>query len=145
MIFRNLSHECFVNDPEYDNMPGYRYHVITYKNNDGTFTTCRFAEKMDGTKGIIPEILMDLLSARKKYKKLMEDEKDPFKRSILDSLQLAYKVTANSLYGQTGSSFSAIYMKEIAASTTATGREMLQFSKYFIENIYSKIINFQLQ
>jgi AcrR family transcriptional regulator len=32
-------------------------------------------------------------------------------------------------------------MKEIAASTTATGREMLQFSKYFIENIFTTMIN----
>lgn len=144
MILRNLSHECFVNDLKYDNLPGYKYHVISFKNNDGTFTTCRFAEKLDGTKGIIPEILNDLLNARKKYKKLMEDEPDYFKKSILDSLQLAYKVTANSLYGQTGASTSAIFMKEIAASTTATGREMLQYSKYFIENIYSKAINLAL-
>lgn len=144
MILRNLSHECFVDDPEYDNIPGYKYHVITYNNNDGTTTTCRFAEKLDGTKGIIPEILMDLLSARKKYKKEMEAEKDPFKRSILDSLQLAYKITANSLYGQTGASTSPICMKEIAASTTATGREMLLFSKYFIENYFAKMINLAL-
>jgi hypothetical protein len=53
--------------------------------------------------------------------------------AILDGLQQAYKVTANSLYGQTGAPTSPIYMKQIAASTTATGREMLQFSKIFIE------------
>ena len=144
MILRNLSHECFVNDPEYDNLTGYKYHVISYKNNDGTFTTCRFAEKLDGTKGIMPEILTDLLSARKKYKKLMEEEKDPFKKSILDSLQLAYKVTANSLYGQTGAGTSPVCMKEIAASTTATGREMLLFSKYFIENYFAELIKLAL-
>jgi DNA polymerase elongation subunit (family B) len=144
MILRNLSHECFVDDPEYDNLSGYKYHTISYKNNDGTSSTCRFAEKLDGTKGIIPEILTDLLSARKKYKKLMEEEKDPFKRSILDSLQLAYKITANSLYGQTGASTSPVCMKEIAASTTATGREMLLFSKYFVENYFADLIKFAL-
>jgi DNA polymerase elongation subunit (family B) len=144
MILRNMSHEMLVNDPKYDNLEGYIYHQITYKNNDGTFTTCRFAEKADGTKGIIPEILIDLLTARKKYKKEMENEKDPFKKSILDGLQQAYKVTANSLYGQTGSPVSSIYMKEIAASTTATGREMLLFSKYFIQEVYSKLVNLAL-
>ena len=144
MIFRNFSHETFVNDPEYDNLPGYRYHEVTYNNNDGTTSTCRFAEKLDGTKGIIPEILMDLLGARKKFRKLAESEPDKFKASILDSLQLAYKVTANSLYGQTGASTSAICMKEIAASTTATGRESLQFAKYFIEEYYDEIINLAL-
>jgi DNA polymerase elongation subunit (family B) len=141
MRFRNLSHECFVDDPAYDNLPGYKYHNITYKNNNGTFTTCRFAEKRDGTKGIIPEILTDLLNARKKYKKMMESELDYFKKSVLDGLQQAYKVTANSLYGQTGASTSDVRMKEIAASTTATGREMLQFSKHFIENMYSTMLN----
>ncbi len=140
MILRNLSHECFVDDPAYDNLPGYKYHEITYLNNDETTTTCRFAEKKDGTKGIIPEILTDLLTARKKYKKLMENEKDYFKKGVLDGLQQAYKVTANSLYGQTGAGTSDVRMKEIAASTTATGREMLQFAKYFIENMYSKVV-----
>ena len=52
----------------------------------------------------------------------MKNEKDSFKKSIYDGLQLAYKVTANSLYGQIGSSVSPIYCKEIAASTTSTGR-----------------------
>jgi len=141
MRMRNLSHECFVNDPKYDNLPNYIYHEISYKNNNGTSTTCRFAEKKDGSKGIIPCILTDLLNARKKYKKMMDNETDGFKKSVLNGLQLAYKVTANSLYGQTGASTSSIRMKEIAASTTATGREMLQFSKYFIENIYYEIIN----
>jgi DNA polymerase elongation subunit (family B) len=69
---------------------------------------------------------------------------DAFIYSIYDGLQQAYKVTCNSLYGQTGGSTSPIALKEIAASTTATGREMLQFSKYFVENIYSKAINLAL-
>lgn len=195
MILRNLSHEMFVDDPQYDNLPGYRYHIISYRvmtkedleekakenirakskskkksNNmiqkqfdqistndmlegvnqiDGAdcgsqMVTCRFAEKLDGSKGIIPEILQDLLTARKKFKKMQEQEKDPFTKGIYESLQLAYKVTANSLYGQTGASTSPVCMKEIAASTTATGREMLQFSKYFIEFIYAKVINLAL-
>jgi DNA polymerase elongation subunit (family B) len=145
MVFRNLSHECFVNDPQYDNLPGYRYHQISYKNNDGTITTCRFAEKLDGSKGIIPRILLSLLSARKKYKKMMEEETDPFKKSILNCLQNAYKVTANSLYGQTGAGTSDVCLKEIAASTTATGREMLLFSKYFVENYFAELINLALE
>lgn len=108
------------------------------------YKTSKFAEKEDGTKGIIPEILTDLLTARKKYKNIMEKEEDAFKKSIYDGLQAAYKVTANSLYGQTGSSFSAIRMKEIAETTTATGREMLCFSKEFIETKYGKLVNLAL-
>jgi DNA polymerase elongation subunit (family B) len=149
MRLRNLSHEMNVNDEKYGNINGYIYHTITYRNSDNTFTTCKFAEKKDGTKGIIPDILTELLNARKKYKKQMEQLKenkgDPFMIAILDGLQSAYKVTANSLYGQTGAPTSPIYMKQIAASTTATGREMLQFSKYFIENIFGKLVELALK
>jgi len=148
MIMRNLSHEMYVNDESYNNLKGYIYHDIEYKNADNTITKCRFAEKDDGSKGIIPQILQELLGARKKYKKEMEELKlkkgDPFRISVLDGLQLAYKVTANSLYGQTGAPTSPIFKKQIAASTTATGREMLQFSKHFNEKMYLKMINLSL-
>jgi DNA polymerase elongation subunit (family B) len=144
MRLRNLSHECLVNDNTYLGLPGYKYHKINYRNNNNEMVTCCFAEKKDGTKGIIPDILFELLSARKKYKKLMNNEPDPFKKSVLDGLQQAYKVTANSLYGQTGASTSSIFMKEIAASTTATGREAVQFAKYFIETFFSPIVNYAL-
>lgn len=105
------------------------------------YTICKFAEKETGEKGIIPNILIGLLDARKKYKNIMEGETDPAMKSVWDGLQLAYKVTANSLYGQTGAPTSPIYKKEIAASTTATGREMLKYSRYFIEGHFNNLIN----
>jgi DNA polymerase elongation subunit (family B) len=147
MRLKNLSHEMFVTDPAYMDLPGYIYNKIEYKSNDekGTITTCIFAEKKNGEKGIIPQILSELLSARKKYKNQMEDLKenggDSFSIAILDGLQQAYKVTANSLYGQTGAPTSPIYLKAIAASTTSIGRQMLIFSKYFIEVIFKNLIN----
>ncbi len=48
-----------------------------------------------------------------------------FERKVLDALQLAYKVTCNSLYGQVGAGTSNICYKELAACTTATGRRMV--------------------
>jgi DNA polymerase elongation subunit (family B) len=48
-----------------------------------------------------------------------------FQISVLDGLQLAYKVTCNSLYGQVGATTSPICYKELAACTTATGRRMV--------------------
>lgn len=60
----------------------------------------------------------------------------PFEQAILDALQLAYKITANSLYGQIGSRTSPIYWKDIAACTTATGREMIMLAKGFVEDRY---------
>lgn len=85
----------------------------------------RFVQFPDGKKGLLPMILKKLLDARKATKILMKDTKDPFKASIYDGLQLAYKVTANSLYGQTGATTSKIYKKAIAAATTAGGRECI--------------------
>ena len=61
------------------------------------------------------------------------DTHDTFQKAVLDGLQLAYKVTANSLYGQVGARTSPIYLKDLAASTTATGRAMIMKAKAFIE------------
>ncbi len=54
-----------------------------------------------------------------------EDTYNDFEQSVLDGLQLAYKVTCNSLYGQVGATTSPICYKELAACTTATGRKMV--------------------
>ena len=60
-----------------------------------------------------------------------------FEQDVFDALQLAYKITANSLYGQLGAKTSQIYMKDIAACTTATGREMIMIAKDFVEKNYN--------
>lgn len=60
-----------------------------------------------------------------------------FEQDVFDALQLAYKITANSLYGQIGAKTSSIYLKEIAACTTATGREMIMMAKKFVEDNYN--------
>lgn len=103
------------------------------------FNIYTFAKRKDGKKGILPQILSDLLGARSKTKKLMKAEKDPFKKNVLNGLQLAYKVTANSLYGQTGALVSSICCIPIAASTTATGREMLNAASIFAEKMFFRI------
>jgi len=59
-----------------------------------------------------------------------------FECAVFDALQNAYKVTANSLYGQIGARTSAIYLKDIAACTTSTGREMIMIAKKFVEDNY---------
>lgn len=59
-----------------------------------------------------------------------------FEKDVFDALQLAYKITANSLYGQIGARTSPIYLKDIAACTTATGREMIMLAKEFVETKY---------
>ena len=60
-----------------------------------------------------------------------------FEKAVLDGLQLAYKITANSLYGQVGAPTSPIFMKELAASTTAVGRALIISAKDFAEKEYN--------
>lgn len=52
-----------------------------------------------------------------------------FQQAVLNGQQLAYKITCNSLYGQVGASTSSICLKELAASTTAIGRQMVIIAK----------------
>ena len=206
MISENLSHDSIVleNDntsakylgetgiPELKKI-GYGYEDITHdvyvwkdpkikskgKMKVGT-KTCRFVQPLDGSKGVIPNKLRDLLNARKNTRKLIKfktlefnvdsmepksgllDEKDgvytltqidgstesydkslvesikdtynEFEKSVFDGLQLAFKMTANSLYGQLGASTSPIFLKDIAASTTATGRKLLYLAKDKVED-----------
>ena len=90
----------------------------------------------DKEMGIIPAVLSDVLGARKSTKKRMNQEKDDFKKKVLDGLQLAYKVTANSLYGGVGAEVSSLYYKDIAASTTAVGRRHLHLAKDYVKEHY---------
>jgi DNA polymerase elongation subunit (family B) len=64
------------------------------------------------------------------------DTFNKFEQDVFDALQLAYKITANSLYGQIGAKTSPVYLKDIAACTTATGREMIMLAKEFVETNY---------
>ena len=137
----------------YDNLPEYQYVDVTYdtfkwvrktpkaaatKQKCG-YKTCRFVQFNEG-KAILPAILEELLAARKATKRQMKNEKDPFMENVLDKRQLAIKVTANSLYGQCGAKTSTFYEKDVAASTTATGRKLLIYAKSVIENAYDNTI-----
>jgi len=148
-----LVRETGVKDPSgnyiYDNLCGYEYVDVTYDtykwvpNSRGKAVKtlngkkiCRFAQPKDGVKAIMPDVLEELLAARKATRKLAEATEDPFMANILDKRQLGYKVTANSLYGQCGAKTSTFYDVDIAASTTATGRKLLTYGKRVVEEVY---------
>jgi DNA polymerase elongation subunit (family B) len=97
---------------------------------------CRYAQLPGKGKGTLPEIVQGLLAARKAKRKEAEKETDPFKKALLDAEQLAYKLTANSLYGQLGSSTFKIRLQHLAASVTAYGRKQIMFAKAAIEMLY---------
>jgi len=139
----------------YDNLPGHHYIDIEFdifkylrnpdkpsgkaeKTKVGT-KICRWAQFPYDKKGIMPSILEELLKARSDTRKRIKTEKDPFMQNILDKRQLGYKVTANSLYGQCGAKTSTFFEKDVAASTTATGRMMIIYAKKMIEEVYGDL------
>lgn len=97
---------------------------------------CRYCQQPDDKKGSLPDILTKLLAARKEKRKQGEKETDPFKKALLDAEQLAYKLTANSLYGQLGSAVFKVRLQHLAASTTAYARKQIMFAKDAIETFY---------
>ena len=207
----NMSHETLVKDPyyqgeeggqrlkdmglDYKDIPIYVWEMKDGVNQEDISATHRFIQpkleeekQPDGSyskpesRGIVPRILMKLLSARKstrgqaKYKTVTlksgdefigaySKDKDgvigtvkthkgdkntfnvedvvtcvdtytDFEKEIFNGLQLAYKVSANSVYGLLGATVSPIYCPEIAASTTAEGRRLLEFSGNYARDNY---------
>ncbi|CAD6575074.1 MAG: DNA-directed DNA polymerase delta, partial [Tremellales sp. Tagirdzhanova-0007] len=88
-------------------------------------------------KGLLPFVLENLLSARKRAKQDLKVEKDPFKRAVLDGRQLALKVSANSVYGFTGATVGKLPCLAISSSTTAYGRQMIELTKQEVEAEFS--------
>ena len=116
-------------------------------------------------KGLLPEILESLLSARKKAKADLKKETDPFKKQViqisssfhafsqnytpnpdilhilyfsmkvLDGRQLALKISANSVYGFTGAQVGKLPCLEISQSVTAFGRMMIEQTKNEVESM----------
>jgi DNA polymerase elongation subunit (family B) len=139
---------------KYDNLPEYSYINVVFDSFEQVqrttstgkpgrkekvksgYKVVRWAQFPNGQEGIIPCIIGDLLKARKETRVKAENEPDPFLANVLDKRQLGYKVTANSLYGQMGSSVSTFFEKDVAASITAIGRMMITYAKRMIEDIY---------
>lgn len=97
-------------------------------------------------KGLLPIILEELISARKRAKLELKAEKDPFKRAVLDGRQLALKISANSVYGFTGATVGKLPCIAISQSVTAFGREMIERAKFVHFNFFQDCrIHFQHQ
>ncbi|KAL4931961.1 DNA-directed DNA polymerase delta POL3 [Aspergillus undulatus] len=88
-------------------------------------------------KGLLSQILEELLSARKKAKKELGMETDPFKKAVLNGRQLALKISANSVYGLTGATVGKLPCLAIASSTTSYGRQMIEKTKQEVEAKYT--------
>jgi DNA polymerase delta subunit 1 len=88
-------------------------------------------------KGLLAQILEELLAARKQAKRELAAETDPFKKAVLNGRQLALKISANSVYGLTGATNGKLPCLEIASSTTSYGRQMIEKTKQEVEARYN--------
>jgi len=151
MIGENLSPDTFLYRKtysktgklvSYEGMPADQvkslegYHEISY-DEDGCKCVCAYMQPEKDKPlsfGLIPMALQIMLKKRKEARKKMEDPGlDDAQKSVYNGLQLAYKVVANSIYGQLGSRTSPIRKMCVAACTTAVGRRSLLFAKTTVE------------
>ena len=87
-------------------------------------------------KGVLPALLEELYSERKRVKREMARaaaEGNKLLESILDSTQLAIKVSLNSTYGFLGRGQGNLILKELGSIVTAVGRMLIEQSKEYAE------------
>jgi len=77
-------------------------------------------------RGLIPELLEDLMRTRDKYKLMMRNETDPGRKRYLNSMQSQVKILMNSFYGVFASSFYRFTDQNIGSSITAFARETIK-------------------
>jgi DNA polymerase delta subunit 1 len=94
-------------------------------------------------KGLLTTIFEELLGARKRAKKDLAAETDPFRKAVLNGRQLALKISANSVYGLTGATVGKLPCLEIARSTTSYGRQMIEKTKAEVEARFTTANNYK--
>lgn len=91
--------------------------------------------------GILPTEIKKLVERRREVKKLLKDANlSEEKRMQYDIRQLGLKLTANSMYGCLGFSFSRFYAKPLAALVTSRGRDILLQTKELVEKMNLEVI-----
>jgi DNA polymerase elongation subunit (family B) len=103
--------------------------------------------------GVVPTLLTFLLKARKDVRKIIAQNKEKIKQLkkegkndeadnladiniVLDKRQNAYKVSANSMYGATGSKF-GLAILPVAMVTTYVGRVSIKKAAKYLEDEYN--------
>ncbi|CAI2375632.1 unnamed protein product [Moneuplotes crassus] len=129
MMAHNLCYSTLV--------PNYRAKLLKREDYEVTPNDDIFV-KSSVKKGLLPMILDELLTARKSVKEEYEEEKDEFMKNVLYCRQLALKVSANSVYGFTGSQLGILPCLPIGRSVTGYGRKMIEETRSLITNTFKK-------
>jgi DNA polymerase elongation subunit (family B) len=90
-------------------------------------------------KGVFPALLEELYSERKRVKKEMGkalQDGNKLLADILDSTQLAIKISLNSCYGFLGRKQGNLILKELGSIVTSVGRMLIDQSKAYAEGLF---------
>jgi DNA polymerase elongation subunit (family B) len=104
----------------------------------------RFVKK-EIRRGLLPTLVENLVNERNALRKHLDGneaegipkEKNPTIRNIINSRQLALKVSANSFYGFLGVHNGKMPLMQGAMSITARGRELIKMVGKFVETQYN--------
>lgn len=83
--------------------------------------------------GVFPDLLNQLMTARRNAKKEMKKAKGDLRR-VLNARQLALKDISNSFYGYTGYARARLFMLDVANAITGYGRENIEKTKKFVND-----------
>merc|ERR1719474_2014059 len=91
--------------------------------------------------GVLPTQIKKLVDSRREVKKLLKADKlSAGEKASLNIRQLALKLTANSMYGCLGFSYSRFFAKPLAALVTCKGREILLQTRDLIQKMNLDVI-----
>jgi DNA polymerase elongation subunit (family B) len=132
----NLCFSSIVLDDPYKSLESYGARYGRYEIAGKTWV---FQEHV---KGLLPDILADLVAARRKSKKDMARyEKGSLDYKLADGKQLALKVSCNSVYGFTGALATGMFpCMPVAVATTFNGRHLIGQTKEFVEREYGATV-----
>jgi DNA polymerase elongation subunit (family B) len=155
MISLNLSPETKIGRLEVVGDECHIYHVSgkLYKLTKENFVKFIKAEKAaisranflfsQKKRGIVPEFLDNLYSKRKEMKNKMLDARknnDKVSEKLFDSIQYAYKIHLNSLYGYMLNKYAPLGDEDIGTSVTTTGQAVIKKSNEIFKD-FLKIKN----
>jgi DNA polymerase elongation subunit (family B) len=154
MLQYNMSPETF--------MPDEREYVTQelvlegkYQNSKSDRSVCANGVCFTNRKlGIIPEIIDEYYSNRKKiktemlrYEQLEQDEKDPdlkkaYKKQItqLHNGQMAIKIAMNSLYGACANRYFLYYIPDMAEAITTSGQLSIRYAQKSVNKYLNKVL-----